>query len=177
MIERPHAEEQHTSRLSQTRPSGQANAGNFGRFQQSHHTDTTSQAVNSSAFGDRQTTLSSDLNRAQRSSMRRATSGTSASFPHVGTIIDGQTLHFSAERIIGNGSFGVVFQASVVETGETVAIKKVLQDKRFKNRELHIMRQLAREPHPNVIAHSVNMGERQRTVPKEILGSLQPTST
>eukprot|EP00634_Sargassococcus_sp_CCMP2135_P013064 CAMPEP_0198645260 /NCGR_PEP_ID=MMETSP1467-20131203/1158_1 /TAXON_ID=1462469 /ORGANISM="unid. sp., Strain CCMP2135" /LENGTH=379 /DNA_ID=CAMNT_0044380749 /DNA_START=117 /DNA_END=1256 /DNA_ORIENTATION=+ len=61
-------------------------------------------------------------------------------------------LHFNAERIIGNGSFGVVFQASIVETGEVVAIKKVLQDKRFKNRELHIMRQLARDPHPNVIA-------------------------
>jgi hypothetical protein len=37
----------------------------------------------------------------------------------------GQTINYSAERIIGNGSFGVVFQASVVETGETVAIKKV----------------------------------------------------
>ena len=29
--------------------------------------------------------------------------------------------------------------------------KKVLQDKRFKNRELHIMKQLRSEPHPNVI--------------------------
>nr|AOG62274.1 GSK3-beta [Eurychasma dicksonii] len=55
---------------------------------------------------------------------------------------DGQTVSYSAERIIGNGSFGVVFQATVVETGEVVAIKKVLQDKRFKNRELQIMRQL-----------------------------------
>ncbi len=65
---------------------------------------------------------------------------------------DDQTLHFNAERIIGNGSFGVVFQAKVVETGEIVAIKKVLQDKRFKNRELHIMRQLSENPHPNIIA-------------------------
>lgn len=51
-------------------------------------------------------------------------------------------ISYSAERVIGNGSFGVVFQATVVETGEVVAIKKVLQDKRFKNRELQIMRQL-----------------------------------
>ena len=36
------------------------------------------------------------------------------------------------EKVIGNGSFGVVFQATLVETGETVAVKKVLQDKRFK---------------------------------------------
>ena len=38
------------------------------------------------------------------------------------------------EKVIGNGSFGVVFQATLVETGETVAVKKVLQDKRFKVR-------------------------------------------
>lgn len=35
-----------------------------------------------------------------------------------------------------------------METGETVAIKKVLQDKRYKNRELQLMRAME---HPNVI--------------------------
>lgn len=63
-----------------------------------------------------------------------------------------RTISYSAERIIGNGSFGVVFQAAVVETGEVVAIKKVLQDKRFKNRELQIMRLLVKDPHPNIVA-------------------------
>eukprot|EP00290_Baffinella_frigidus_P026449 CAMPEP_0180237996 /NCGR_PEP_ID=MMETSP0987-20121128/30675_1 /TAXON_ID=697907 /ORGANISM="non described non described, Strain CCMP2293" /LENGTH=349 /DNA_ID=CAMNT_0022204455 /DNA_START=12 /DNA_END=1061 /DNA_ORIENTATION=- len=52
------------------------------------------------------------------------------------------------EKMIGNGSFGVVFQATVAETGELVAIKKVLQDKRFKNRELDIMKRLR---HINVV--------------------------
>ena len=66
--------------------------------------------------------------------------------------IDQQNISYSAERIIGNGSFGVVFEAKVVETGEVVAIKKVLQDKRFKNRELQIMRQLVKDPHPNIVA-------------------------
>jgi glycogen synthase kinase 3 beta len=61
---------------------------------------------------------------------------------------DGSTVSYNAERIIGNGSFGVVFQATVVQTGEVVAIKKVLQDKRFKNRELQIMKQLS---HPHVV--------------------------
>ena len=46
------------------------------------------------------------------------------------------SLTYNAERVIGNGSFGVVYQARVAETGETVAIKKVYQDKRYKNREL-----------------------------------------
>ncbi|XP_048138056.1 shaggy-related protein kinase eta isoform X1 [Rhodamnia argentea] len=60
-----------------------------------------------------------------------------------------QTLSYMAERIIGNGSFGVVFQARCLETGETVAIKKVLQDRRYKNRELQLMRVM---DHPNVVS-------------------------
>ncbi|KAJ9539413.1 hypothetical protein OSB04_032146 [Centaurea solstitialis] len=59
-----------------------------------------------------------------------------------------QTLSYMAERVVGTGSFGVVFQAKCLETGEAVAIKKVLQDKRYKNRELQIMRLLE---HPNVV--------------------------
>ncbi len=37
----------------------------------------------------------------------------------------------------------------MAETGEVVAIKKVYQDKRYKNRELQIMRELT---HPNIVA-------------------------
>ena len=55
---------------------------------------------------------------------------------------------YAADKVIGNGSFGVVYQAHVVETGEMVAIKKVFQDKRYKNRELQIMKDLA---HPNIV--------------------------
>lgn len=58
------------------------------------------------------------------------------------------TISYSAEKVIGNGSFGVVFLARVVETGELVAIKKTLQDKRFRNRELQIMRKLE---HQNIV--------------------------
>ncbi|XP_042452600.1 shaggy-related protein kinase alpha-like isoform X2 [Zingiber officinale] len=57
-------------------------------------------------------------------------------------------MSYKAERIVGTGSFGVVFQAKCLETGEAVAIKKVLQDKRYKNRELQTMRLL---DHPNVV--------------------------
>jgi len=62
---------------------------------------------------------------------------------------DKQAISYAAERVIGNGSFGVVYQATVIETGETVAIKKVLQDRRFKNRELQIMGSL---DHPCVVS-------------------------
>lgn len=75
-----------------------------------------------------------------------------------------ENISYSAERIIGNGSFGVVFEAKVVETNEVVAIKKVLQDKRFKNRELQIMRQLVKDPHTNIVALKhcfYSQGEKQ----------------
>lgn len=81
-----------------------------------------------------------------------------------------QNITYSAERIIGNGSFGVVYEAKVVETGEVVAIKKVLQDKRFKNRELQIMRQLVKDPHPNIVGlkhcfySQVSRGKRRARV-------------
>lgn len=39
---------------------------------------------------------------------------------------------YTDTKVIGNGSFGVVYQAKLCESGILVAIKKVLQDKRFK---------------------------------------------
>eukprot|EP00005_Dracoamoeba_jomungandri_P004907 CAMPEP_0174251840 /NCGR_PEP_ID=MMETSP0439-20130205/1541_1 /TAXON_ID=0 /ORGANISM="Stereomyxa ramosa, Strain Chinc5" /LENGTH=399 /DNA_ID=CAMNT_0015332267 /DNA_START=96 /DNA_END=1295 /DNA_ORIENTATION=+ len=65
-----------------------------------------------------------------------------------GSIIEANGISYVAERNIGHGSFGYVFQATTVGTGEIVAIKKVLQDKRFKNRELQIMKMLS---HPNIV--------------------------
>jgi len=55
---------------------------------------------------------------------------------------------YVTDRVVGHGSFGVVFQATCLADSETVAIKKVLQDRRFKNRELQIMKLLN---HPNVV--------------------------
>ncbi|KAH9610028.1 hypothetical protein KSS87_008317, partial [Heliosperma pusillum] len=60
-----------------------------------------------------------------------------------------RTISYMAERVVGTGSFGIVFQAKCLETGETMAIKKVLQDRRYKNRELQLMRLL---DHPNVVS-------------------------
>ena len=61
-------------------------------------------------------------------------------------------------RVVGSGSFGVVFQAKVREKEETVAIKKVLQDDRFENREVEIMCFL---DHPNIVIlkHAFNFSE------------------
>lgn len=91
-------------------------------------------------------------------------------------------LTYTAAKMIGNGSFGVVFQARIVLTGEVVAIKKVLQDKRFKvrsagppgsraltrpllqNRELDIMRTVSHPNVVNLICYFYNKGEKVRCI-------------
>lgn len=59
-----------------------------------------------------------------------------------------EEISYSDTKVIGNGSFGVVYQAKIVDSTDMIAIKKVLQDKRFKNRELQIMRKL---DHCNIV--------------------------
>lgn len=60
----------------------------------------------------------------------------------------GADLQFTATKVVAKGSFGTVFKATLASTGEQVAIKKVLQDPRYKNRELQILRLLK---HPNIV--------------------------
>lgn len=62
--------------------------------------------------------------------------------------IDPVQISFPTTEVVGHGSFGVVFATVIQETNEKVAIKKILQDKRFKNRELEIMKMLS---HINII--------------------------
>ncbi|OQE93048.1 hypothetical protein PENNAL_c0006G00436 [Penicillium nalgiovense] len=61
---------------------------------------------------------------------------------------ESKEISYTQCKIVGNGSFGVVFQTKMAPSGEDAAIKRVLQDKRFKNRELQIMRIVR---HPNIV--------------------------
>ena len=52
-------------------------------------------------------------------------------------VFDGKTeeevdIQYQSVKVVGNGSFGVVFQIRLVDSGRDAAIKRVLQDKRFK---------------------------------------------
>jgi len=88
-----------------------------------------------------------------------------------------ESINYEAQREIGRGSFGSVYLARIVETDEIVAIKKVLQDRRFKNRELQIMRQLARQPHPYVVAlrhHFISKGSKEGDVYLNLVLDLVP---
>lgn len=69
------------------------------------------------------------------------------------------TLTLTPIKAIGHGSFGLVYLARIGDN-ESVAVKKVLQDRRYKNRELDIMKLLN---HPNVVKllyYFYNKGER-----------------
>lgn len=58
---------------------------------------------------------------------------------------------FEVHQIAGQGTFGTVQLGREKTTGEKVAIKRVLQDPRFRNRELQIMKDLAEMHHPNIV--------------------------
>ncbi|XP_069758426.1 glycogen synthase kinase-3 beta-like isoform X2 [Narcine bancroftii] len=77
------------------------------------------------------------------------------------------------DKIIDNGSFSVVYQARLVDSGELIAIKKILHDKRFKNRKLQIVRKLDHtiiDPLLNFYSSVVKekeQSQRQDTSPEE----------
>ena len=72
---------------------------------------------------------------------------------------------FKELRIIGKGTFGAVFEAENA-CGRRVSIKKVMQDPRYKNRELEILQRLN---HPNVIHLLTHYYTREGKPPQEFL--------
>ena len=54
---------------------------------------------------------------------------------------------------IGSGAFGKVYKGIYTKTGETVAVKKVFQDSRYKNRELQIMLELNHQNISKLVAY------------------------
>jgi serine/threonine protein kinase len=72
-----------------------------------------------------------------------------------------KNITYIADKIIGTGTFGVVYQSIHPINKLKIAIKTVLQDSRFKNRELEIMKQLS---HTNIVSlHSsfITNGRKQ----------------
>lgn len=55
-------------------------------------------------------------------------------------------------EVVGSGTFGVVFLASLPDKPSTIfAVKKILQSRSFKNRELEILKEMAVHQHPSIV--------------------------
>ena len=64
-----------------------------------------------------------------------------------GTVWDGGGHRYQLEKVVGNGAFGIVWRARC-DDGDVVAIKKVMLDRRYHNRELQMMKVME---HENVV--------------------------
>ncbi|ESW96072.1 hypothetical protein KL918_000019 [Ogataea parapolymorpha] len=64
---------------------------------------------------------------------------------HTGAL---SNIEYAQKSMVGHGSFGYVYQITLLHDNSKAAIKRVLQDKRYKNRELEIMRLIN---HKNIV--------------------------
>ncbi len=58
---------------------------------------------------------------------------------------EGGGRRYRMEKVVGNGAFGIVWRAREEGSAESVAIKKVVLDRRYHNRELEMMKGLDHE--------------------------------
>ncbi|QPG74256.1 hypothetical protein FOA43_001581 [Brettanomyces nanus] len=68
-------------------------------------------------------------------------------------------LKFTQRAMVGHGSFGYVYQITLQPENDKAAIKRVLQDKKFKNRELEIMRIIRHKNLVNLISYFYKTNE------------------
>lgn len=66
-----------------------------------------------------------------------------------GSQVEYESCTYTAQRVLGKGSFGVVYQAQVMETGEIVAIKASRLLEQEKDREVQVLVEL--NGHPNIV--------------------------
>mmetsp|Transcript_10740 Transcript_10740/g.35622 ORF Transcript_10740/g.35622 Transcript_10740/m.35622 type:complete len:556 (-) Transcript_10740:906-2573(-) len=78
-----------------------------------------------------------------------------------GEIWEGGGKRYRMEKVVGNGAFGIVWRAKEMESGSLVAIKKVILDRRYHNRELEMLRQLEHECVIRLLNHFEKPGRKQ----------------
>lgn len=88
------------------------------------------------------------------------------------------TPSYKPTRVIDKGSFGTVFEAIVEDSadGRIVAIKKVLQDPRYKNRELKIMKMLNNNYVCCMENHFLSTGKQKNSVYLNLVLQYMPTT-
>mmetsp|Transcript_9331 Transcript_9331/g.27296 ORF Transcript_9331/g.27296 Transcript_9331/m.27296 type:complete len:577 (+) Transcript_9331:100-1830(+) len=77
-----------------------------------------------------------------------------------GEVWEGGGKRYRMEKVVGNGAFGIVWRAKDLESGMQVAIKKVILDRRYHNRELEMMRQLDHDCVIKLLNHFEKTGRK-----------------
>ena len=78
--------------------------------------------------------------------------------------IDGGGRKYVFDRVIGNGAFGIVWKVrDTTDADKTLAMKKVVLDRRYHNRELDVIKKLDHE----CVVKLVNYFEHPGTKPDE----------
>ncbi|KAL7716251.1 Protein kinase domain-containing protein [Entamoeba marina] len=62
-----------------------------------------------------------------------------------GLVLENEDTKYRISKVVGSGAFGIVAFAVDLNTNGVVAIKRVIQDRRYKNRELQMMEKLSHE--------------------------------
>lgn len=85
-----------------------------------------------------------------------------------------EDIFYSKVKTIDSGSFGIVYEAELLSNMnsnekdavkvEKVAIKKVLQDKRYRNRELEILKSLKHKYIVNLLYYFYSIGENAKEI-------------
>ena len=81
--------------------------------------------------------------------------------PQDGELWEGGGRCYRMEKVVGNGAFGIVWRAREDGSDKQVAIKKVVLDRRYHNRELQMMKVM---DHENVVRlrHYFEKGGRKK---------------
>ena len=77
---------------------------------------------------------------------------------------EGGGKRYRMEKVVGNGAFGVVWRAREENSDVPVAIKKVVLDPRYQNRELEMLRQLRHDCVIRLFHHFEKAGRKEDVV-------------
>lgn len=138
-------------------------------YLQHHRTATATDKLTSSTNVNRKTNTQTTINfkkKQPRESSTKVTKNDISSVSNTETSKCVGVNRYQVDQKVGSGTFGTVHKARDKKTLETVAIKKVYQDKNYKNRELDILKMLL---HPNVLSMKDSFFTYEQTTQKQYL--------
>lgn len=123
--------------------------------------------LNNATNADGSSHPADQIHRQARQSMNSPVSPVSATNITTEEVFDARTeksykLTFEQRAMVGHGSFGYVYQINILPQNRKAAVKSVLQDKRFKNRELETMKMINHKNVVNLLSYYYKTNEKDQ---------------